>query len=136
MNASPARIRALARMPWLLCLAVGLSSAFAGAQAQQQAAAAVAPTQATTPAPLEGADAAAPRDRAEPNIKHTVIEDKGSKIEELRVRGQAQRIVVTPKVGTTKSYEIITDSSSREMYDGSGASRGAVGKRVWNVFTF
>jgi len=74
--------------------------------------------------------------RSEPNIKHTVIEDGGSKIDELRVRGQAQRIVVTPKVGIRKSYEIITDSSGREMSDGSGASRGAVGKRVWNVFNF
>ncbi len=75
-------------------------------------------------------------DRTEPNVKHTVTEDEGSKIDELRVRGQAQRIVVTPKVGIKKSYEIITDSSGREMSDGSGASRGAVGKRVWNVLNF
>ncbi len=76
------------------------------------------------------------RDPAEPNVKHTVIEDEGSKIDELRIRGQAQRIVVTPKVGVKKSYEIIPDSSGREMSDGSGASRGAVGKRVWNVLNF
>ena len=76
------------------------------------------------------------RDPVEPNVKHTVIEDEGSKIDELRVRGQAQRIVVTPKVGIKKSYEIITDSSGREMSDGSSASRGAVGKRVWNVLNF
>ena len=75
-------------------------------------------------------------ERPEPNVQHAVIEDKGSKIDELRVRGQAQRIVVTPKVGPKKSYEIITDSSGREMFDGSGASRGAVGKRVWNVLNF
>ena len=81
-------------------------------------------------------DAADRRDPSEPNVKRTVIEDEGSKVEELRVRGQTQRIVVTPKVGTKKSYEIITDSAGREMYDGSGASRGAVGKRVWNVFNF
>jgi len=132
MNASSARVRIPARMPRMLWLAACLS-AFAGAQAQQQA-----PAPTTAPASLDNTDVAAlePRDRTEPNIKRTVIEDRGSKIEELRVRGQAQRIVVTPKVGTQKSYEIITDSSSREMYDGSGASRGAVGKRVWNVFTF
>lgn len=81
-------------------------------------------------------DAPERRDPSEPNVKRTVIEDEGSKVEELRVRGQTQRIVVTPKVGTKKSYEIITDSAGREMYDGSGASRGAVGKRVWNVFNF
>ena len=132
MNASSARVRTPARMPRMLWLAACLS-AFAGAQAQQQA-----PAPTTAPASLDNTDVAAlePRDRTEPNIKRTVIEDRGSKIEELRVRGQAQRIVVTPKVGTQKSYEIITDSSSREMYDGSGASRGAVGKRVWNVLNF
>ena len=134
MNASFARVRMFARLPRMLCLAACLSgAAYAGAQAQQQ------PAEPAAPKAAPGADQVAalePRDRAEPNIKRTVIEDQGSKIEELRVRGQAQRIVVTPKVGTTKSYEIITDSSSREMYDGSAASRGAVGKRVWNVLTF
>ena len=91
----------------------------------------------TAPAPLPpAAETAAAPEGGEPNVKHTVIEDEGSKIDELRVRGQAQRIVVTPKVGIRKSYEIITDSSGREMSDGSGASRGAVGKRVWNVFNF
>jgi hypothetical protein len=99
------------------------------AWAQEQAATKPAPTPVTMPA----GDV---RDPAEPNVKHTVIEDQGSKIDELRVRGQAQRIVVTPKVGIKKSYEIITDSSGREMADGSGASRGAVGKRVWNVLNF
>ncbi|HEY9063696.1 MAG TPA: DUF2782 domain-containing protein [Burkholderiaceae bacterium] len=122
-----------ARLPRLVALAACLAvSAYAGAQAQQQ-------PQPAAPKAAPGPDQVAalePRDRAEPNVKRTVIEDEGSKIEELRVRGQAQRIVVTPKVGTTKSYEIITDSSAREMYDGSRASRGAVGQRVWNVFTF
>ena len=99
------------------------------AWAQQQPAA----TPALKPVALPATEA---RDPAEPNVKHTVIEDEGSKIDELRVRGQAQRIVVTPKVGLKKSYEIITDSSGREMSDGSGASRGAVGKRVWNVLNF
>ncbi|HKX44057.1 MAG TPA: DUF2782 domain-containing protein [Burkholderiaceae bacterium] len=135
MNASFARVRLYSRLPRMLCLAACLCvSAYAGAQAQQQPAQPTAPKGA--PANADQVAAAEPRDRAEPNVKRTVIEDEGSKIEELRVRGQAQRIVVTPKVGTTKSYEIITDSSAREMYDGSRASRGAVGQRVWNVLTF
>jgi hypothetical protein len=103
------------------------------AWAQQQPAGQTAAKPALKPVALPATEA---RDPAEPNVKHTVIEDEGSKIDELRVRGQAQRIVVTPKVGIKKSYEIITDSSGREMADGSGASRGAVGKRVWNVLNF
>jgi hypothetical protein len=107
--------------------AVACQTAWAQQQTHQQAA--------PKPVPVV-MPAGEVRDTAEPNVKHTVIEDEGSKIDELRVRGQAQRIVVTPKVGIRKSYEIITDSSGREMSDGSGASRGAVGKRVWNVFNF
>src|SRR5207245_8925940 len=83
MNASSARVRKPARMPRMLWIAACLS-AFAGAQAQQQA-----PAPTTAPASLDNTDVAAlePRDRTEPNIKRTVIEDRGSKIEELRVRG-------------------------------------------------
>src|SRR5215207_1898797 len=79
----------------------------------------------TAPAP-----APAPTERGEPNVKHTVIEDKGSRIDELRVRGQVTNVVVTPKVGTTKSYEIIVGRSGRESVDGTGGATSAVGKRV------
>ena len=79
---------------------------------------------------------AAPAPSSEPKVEHIVIEDGGTRIEELRVRGTTQRIVVTPKVGTTKSYEIITGDGSREMFDGANTSRGAAGKRVWHVLSF
>ena len=72
----------------------------------------------------------------EPKVERIVIEDGGSRIEELRVRGTTQRIVVRPKVGTTQSYEIITDDGSREMFDGSNTSRGAAGKRVCHILSF
>lgn len=88
-------------------------------------------------APLKAQEASAePRSVPEPKVQNIVIEDKGSKIEELRVRGQTQRIVVTPKVGTSKRYEIIPADGSREMFDGANTSRGAAGKRVWNVLDF
>lgn len=74
--------------------------------------------------------------RSEPGVRHTVIEDEGSKIDELRVRGQLLHVVVTPKVGTTKSYEIIVGRSGREPVDGTGGANSAVGKRVWNVLAF
>ena len=75
-------------------------------------------------------------ERGEPEVRHTVIEDQGSKIDELRVRGQVQHVVVTPKVGTTRPYEIIVSRSGRDPVDGTGGANSAVGKRVWNVLAF
>ncbi|WP_280152547.1 hypothetical protein [Piscinibacter sp. XHJ-5] len=91
--------------------------------------------------PLAGADEAgdapAPTGlRSEPKVQHTVIEDDGARIEELRVRGQTQRITVKPKGAIKQGYEIIPADGAREMSEGAGSSRGAAGKRVWRVFTF
>jgi len=90
--------------------------------------------QATAPARV--ASAPQPTEAGEPNVKHSVIEDEGSKIDELKVRGQIQHVVVTPKVGVTKSYEIITPQAGRDPFDGTGGARTAAGKRVWNVLKF
>jgi hypothetical protein len=79
--------------------------------------------------------AAKPAD-AEPRVQHIVVEDGGSRIEELLVRGATQRITVQPKVGTSKGYEIITGDGSRDLGEGVNTSRGAAGKRVWNVLKF
>jgi hypothetical protein len=76
------------------------------------------------------------RSSGEPDVKRTVIEDEGTRIEELRVRGEAQRIVVTPKVGIRKSYEIMTGDGARDAFDGTGGARSSAGKRVWNVLQF
>ena len=75
-------------------------------------------------------------ERAEPNVREIVVEDKGSRIEELRVRGQTVRMVVTPKVGLTQSYEIIVSHGGRPPEDSTGGASSAVGKRVWNVLSF
>ncbi|MEO6409633.1 MAG: hypothetical protein ABIO45_12895 [Burkholderiaceae bacterium] len=80
------------------------------------------------PAPVSGS--------AEPEVRAGMIEDEGAKIEELRVRGQTQRIVVSPKRGPRSSYEIITGDGSRDLSEGASSTRGAAGKRVWNVFSF
>jgi hypothetical protein len=82
--------------------------------------------QAATPAP----------DSAEPRVERIVHEDEGSRIEELRVRGATQRISVKPKVGTTRGYEILVGDGSRDLGEGVNTSRGAAGKRVWNVLSF
>jgi len=71
----------------------------------------------------------------EPAVRETVIDDGRARIEELRVRGQLQRITVTPK-GPAPRYEIIVGDGSRDFSEGVNTSRGAAGKRVWNVLRF
>jgi hypothetical protein len=100
-----------------------------------------APCWSQTPAAVPAArppaaETATVPERGEPNVTYTLIEDNGSKIDELRVRGQVQHVVVTPKVGPKKSYEIIVGRSGRASVDGTGGADSAVGKRVWNVLAF
>ena len=98
--------------------------------------AAPATTRPLTPATPAPSATSAALPSGEPNVKRTVIEDEGTRIEELRVRGQPQRIVVTPKGGGKLPYEIITGDGSRDLSPGANTSRGAAGKRVWNVLSF
>ena len=90
--------------------------------------------------PLAGADEAADAPaaglRSEPKVQHTVIEDEGARIEELRVRGQTQRITVQPKGAIKQGYEIIPADGGRDMSYSAGSSRGAAGQRVWHVLSF
>ena len=72
----------------------------------------------------------------EPNVKYTVIDDDSTHIDELKVRGHTQRITVKPKIAALRGYEIITGDGSRDLTDGANTSRGATGKRVWNVLSF
>lgn len=90
----------------------------------------------TVPPPAVDSAPQAADERLEPNVKRTVVEDEGSRIEELKVRGNTRRITVTPKVGPNREYEIITEDGSRDMSDGLTGSRGAAGKRVWRVISF
>ena len=43
----------------------------------------------------------------EPAVERKVTEDDGVRIEELRVRGETQRIIVRSKVGGARAYEKI-----------------------------
>ena len=71
----------------------------------------------------------------EPNVRLTVIEDGGSRVEELKVRGETRRIVVQPKLGGGR-YEIIPADGGRDLATGPTTPRGAVGQRVWRVLQF
>jgi hypothetical protein len=127
----------------LICACAALAAAPCSAQSAGAAAAPAAPAPLParmplarfTPAPV--ADPAEPRERGEPNVTHSVIEDKGSKIDQLTVRGQVQHVVVTPKIGLTAPYEIIVGPEGRDPFGGgTGGARSAAGNRVWNVLKF
>lgn len=74
-------------------------------------------------------------DTNEPRVQRIVIEDDGARIEELRVRGQTQRITVQPR-GNMRRYEILTNDNARSVSDGVDSQRGSAGRRVWNVLNF
>jgi len=71
--------------------------------------------------------------RPEPAIKRTVVEDDKVRIEELRVRGQVQRITVSPKASGVASYEIVPPDAGRDQ---SSQSKGIAGQRLWQLFSF
>ncbi len=69
----------------------------------------------------------------EPAVQQTHLEGEGVRIEELRVRGQNQRLVVHPKKGAP-TYEVVPAEGHRDM--SQDAQRGSAGRRVWNVINF
>ena len=85
----------------------------------------------SVPAPME-ADA---RLGGEPAVRHSVIEDDRARIEELRVRGQLQKVTVAPK-GRVPGYEVLTGDGFHATAEDPGTSRGSTGKRVWKVLRF
>jgi len=129
MNTSACLIRVLCG----LCIAAGLIGS-ASAQSAPAPAAASAPAPAASSVPPAPAESAKP-EPGEPLVRLTIIDDDNVRIEELKVRGRSQRIVVTPKNGS-KPYEIVTDNGSRDLTEGPNGFNGAVGKRVWPVLSF
>ena len=81
-----------------------------------------------------GTAAAQERAPTEPQVQRTVIEDDSVRIEELRVRGLDTRLVVKPKHAA--EYEVLPTPGGRDPSQGRGASKGAAGQRVWNIFKF
>jgi hypothetical protein len=69
-------------------------------------------------------------------IEQIVVEDDHTRVEELRVRGQAQKVTVQNKNSKLPSYEIIVGDGSRDLSPGANTSRGAAGQRVWRLLDF
>ena len=119
----------------LLALATVVAALpFTAAHAAETAPSAQPPVSASS-APLPDETAPVPVKGGEPAVKRTVIEDKTAKIEELRVRGNLQKVVVTPK-GGAPGYEVLTSDGYHSTADDPGTSHGSAGKRVWSVLRF
>ena len=73
---------------------------------------------------------------AEERARSIVVEDEGSRIEELRVRGATQRITVQPKVGTTKLRDHHRRRLARPRRRRQHLARRRQQARVWNVLKF
>jgi hypothetical protein len=71
----------------------------------------------------------------EPKVERIVLQDDNARIEELRVRGQTQKVTVKPKHAA--EYEIVATPTGRDPSQNRANSQpGAGGQRVWNVFKF
>jgi hypothetical protein len=71
----------------------------------------------------------------EPRVQRIVLEDEGARIEELRVRGLTQRVVIKPK--NAAEYEIVPAPGGRDpSQNRANANPGAGGQRVWNLLKF
>lgn len=87
----------------------------------------------TLPPPAQPETAAG---RNNQRIERIRVEDKGVVIDELRVGGQTQSIVVQPKADVPE-YEIQpTDLARSRPADKRDGMSSATGQRVWNLFRF
>lgn len=82
-----------------------------------------------------------PREKAQPRhnqkIERTVIEDESTRIEELKVGGQTEKVIVQPKDSALPAYEIEPAHFARNRPgDSREGLSGTNGKRFWNVFSF
>ena len=82
---------------------------------------------------LLAACAAPPAARtADAGVQRLVLEDDQVRIDELRLRGQTQRVTVQPKGGSGRPYEILQPPPGADAQQ----HRDAAGQRVWPVLTF
>jgi hypothetical protein len=89
--------------------------------------------QAPTQAPIEREGKLEPRKNQK--IERIHHEDRGNRIDELRVGGQTQNITVQPKANVP-SYEILPDDLARSRPSENREGFANRKARVWNVFDF
>jgi hypothetical protein len=68
----------------------------------------------------------------EASAQRLISEDDNVRIDELRVRGQTQRLTVHSKVPGTRDYDILQPAAGSDL----SSNRDAAGQRVWSVLTF
>jgi hypothetical protein len=92
-----------------------------------------APCWAQAPAqPPAAGEPGVPQRGGEPKVVRTVSEDESVRIEELRVRGQTQRIVVRSKLPGAPAYQIGTSTDGRDV----AQDRRSEGRSLWQVLAF
>ncbi|MDD2545649.1 MAG: hypothetical protein PHI55_05125 [Burkholderiaceae bacterium] len=64
------------------------------------------------------------------------VEDAGSRVDELRVGGQTQRITVQPKTGDLPAYEVQSHDGARGGSGPRSGTEASTAPRVWNVMKF
>lgn len=70
-------------------------------------------------------------------VEHIVVEDAGSRVQELRVGGQTQSITVQPKTGTPlPAYEVRSNDGARARPGNFNESDTVTAPRVWNLRNF
>jgi hypothetical protein len=80
-------------------------------------------------APIPAADPVT----GEPRAALNVAEDDQVRIEELRVRGQSQRITVKPKTAGAPEYDIAPSTGAQ---DPSQRNRRPPGTSLWRLLSF
>ena len=84
--------------------------------------------------PLQQTEPAEPRRNQK--IERLRIEDDGARIDELRVGGQSQSIVVQPKAPLPEYEFQPTDLSRSRPADNRDGLSSPSSQRVWNLFKF
>lgn len=76
------------------------------------------------------------RDVPEVKVEQIVQEDDKVRIEETRVRGLTQKVVVKNKDSKAPEYEILLGDTGRDIPTRQGSDRGNAGARVWRLISF
>ncbi|RYF75951.1 MULTISPECIES: hypothetical protein [unclassified Acidovorax] len=98
------------------------------------------PEQPAAPAGSVQRDVTTDRDQAgnrhNQRVERIVVEDEGSRVDELRVGGQTQSITVQPKGGSMPSYEVQPTDGVRARPGSRNGAETVTAPRVWNLGRF